>query len=115
MATAATRPAASCRLLPPPLRRLIWKQASRSVESQACYAALALRHHDPGQRLTLPMGAGDGACPAWGEKAARPALRFPLLTVCRRNGHRRHPPRCQLSHPAAAAATANLEAGESFS
>jgi hypothetical protein len=39
MAIATDRPAASCRLLPPPLLRLIWKQASRLVESQACYAA----------------------------------------------------------------------------
>ena len=39
MATAASRPAASCHLLPPPLRRLIRKQASRSVELQAWYAA----------------------------------------------------------------------------
>jgi hypothetical protein len=51
MAIAATRSAASCRLLPQPLRRIIQNQASRSVESQAYYAA-----SDPGQRLTLPTG-----------------------------------------------------------
>jgi hypothetical protein len=39
MDIANNNPAASYGLLPPPLLQLIWKQASRSVESQACYAA----------------------------------------------------------------------------
>ena len=43
MAIAATRPAASCRLLPQPLRRIIQNQASRSVESQLA-RKLIMRH-----------------------------------------------------------------------